>query len=71
MPRTSWSDIARYKIAIPPKDKAKEFSDFMKPVVQLIRSNTMQSRTLASLRDTLLPKLMRGEVRMKDVERKP
>jgi hypothetical protein len=26
-----------------------------------------ESRTLASLRETLLPKLMRGEVRVKDV----
>ncbi len=68
MPRTNWSDIARYEIALPPKERAKEFSDFIRPVIQLIRSNIMQSRTLASLRDTLLPKLMRGEVRMKDLE---
>lgn len=65
MPRTNWSDIARYEIALPPKDKAKEFSDFVKSVVQLIRSNIVQLRTLASLRDSLLPKLMRGEVRVK------
>jgi type I restriction enzyme S subunit len=68
MPRTGWSDIARYEIALPPRERAREFSDFMKPVVQLIRSNIMQARTLASLRDTLLPKLMRGEVRVKDLE---
>jgi type I restriction enzyme S subunit len=28
-----------------------------------------QSRTLAALRDTLLPKLIRGEIRVKDAER--
>lgn len=64
MPRTSWSDIARYEITLPPKGRAKEFSDFIKPVLNLIQSNIFQSRTLASLRDTLLPKLMKGEVRV-------
>jgi type I restriction enzyme S subunit len=28
-----------------------------------------ESRTLAALRDALLPKLIRGEIRVKDVER--
>ncbi len=61
MPRTNWSDIARYEIALPPKERAKQFSIFMKSVVQLIQSNIMEARTLANIRDTLLPKLMNGE----------
>jgi type I restriction enzyme, S subunit len=64
MPRTNWSDIANYKVAIPPIEKAKEFSKIFLPMAQQIRSNIMESQTLASLRDTLLPKLMRGEVRV-------
>lgn len=62
MPRTNWSDIARYEIALPPKERAKQFSGFMKSIVQLIQSNIMEARTLASIRDTLLPKLMSGEI---------
>lgn len=62
MPRTNWSDIARYEIALPPKERAKQFSGFMKSVVQLIQSNIMEARTLANIRDTLLPKLMNGEI---------
>lgn len=62
MPRTNWSDIARYEIALPPKERAKQFSGFMKSVVQLIQSNIMEARTLASIRDILLPKLMSGEI---------
>ena len=31
--------------------------------------NEKQSRTLAALRDTLLPKLISGEVRVKDAEK--
>lgn len=62
MPRTNWSDIARYEIALPPKERAKQFSGFMKSVVQLIQSNIMEARTIANIRDTLLPKLMSGEI---------
>lgn len=65
MPRTNWSDIARYEIALPPKERAKQFSGFMKSVVQLIQSNIMEARTLANIRDTLLPKLMSGEIEVK------
>jgi type I restriction enzyme S subunit len=64
MPRTNWSDIARYEVVIPPVKVAKEFNEMFKPMAQQIRANIIQSRTLANLRDTLLPKLMRGEVRV-------
>ncbi|MBV6451389.1 MAG: hypothetical protein MHPDNHAH_02125 [Anaerolineales bacterium] len=66
MPRTNWSDIARYEIALPPKERAKQFSVFMKSVVQLIRSNIMEARALANIRDALLPKLMSGEIEVTD-----
>ena len=65
MPRTSWQDIARYEIPIPPKKLAKEYSEILLPLTQQININIEQSRTLAELRDTLLPRLMRGEVRVK------
>jgi type I restriction enzyme S subunit len=35
----------------------------------MITSNAQQSRTLSSLRDLLLPKLMSGEVRVRDAEK--
>jgi type I restriction enzyme S subunit len=45
----------------PPQRLIQEFSDRIKPAFQQLQSNINQSRTLASLRDTLLPQLMRGE----------
>ena len=45
----------------PPQRLVQEFSDRIKPAFQRLKSNINQSGTLASLRDTLLPKLMRGE----------
>ncbi|MEZ5387558.1 MAG: hypothetical protein R3F13_18765 [Prosthecobacter sp.] len=37
----------------------------MKPLIDKIIANRVQSRTLAELRDTLLPKLLSGEVSVK------
>jgi type I restriction enzyme S subunit len=66
MPRTRWQDLARYEVVIPPLTIAKRFNEIVHPTVQTIRANILQSRTLAAMRDTLLPKLMSGEVRVKD-----
>lgn len=49
---------------IPPKEKIKHFDKEIEPMFQKIKSNTQQIRTLTQLRDTLLPKLMSGEVRV-------
>ncbi|MEM9969620.1 MAG: restriction endonuclease subunit S [Pseudomonadota bacterium] len=45
------------------------FSRVTMPLLNLISSNGKQNQTLAALRDTLLPKLMSGEVRVRDAER--
>jgi type I restriction enzyme S subunit len=39
------------------------------PIFDRIRTCCVESRTLAALRDTLLPKLISGELRLKDTER--
>ncbi len=65
MPRTNWTDIAHYEVVIPPMKLAKDYNEIFLPMAQRIRANIKESRTLASLRDSLLPRLMRGEVRVK------
>ena len=67
MPRVNWQDIGRYSLALPNEDVARAFDALARPCVERIRSNVMESRTLAGLRDTLLPKLLSGEVRVGDV----
>ncbi len=62
MPRTNWSDISSFKVAMPPKSIAAAFTRFIQPILDRIHANLHQSRTLATLRDTLLPKLLSGEV---------
>jgi type I restriction enzyme S subunit len=66
MPRTNWQDMAKYETVIPTHEVAMNFNNRVLPMVQEIRANIMQSRTLAALRDALLPKLISGEVRVKD-----
>ncbi len=65
----SKSNFRPMKIIVPLPEKMKAFVETVEPLYQKIVANLKESRTLASLRDTLLPKLMRGEVRVKDVEK--
>jgi type I restriction enzyme S subunit len=66
MPRTNWGDISAFKVALPHKPLAAALTKQIEPMVERITANLHQSRTLATLRDTLLPKLLSGEVRVGD-----
>lgn len=67
MPRTSWSEMARYPIPLPPQSAAEAFTLQLRPVMERIVSSTHESRTLAALRDALLPKLVSGSLRVRSV----
>jgi type I restriction enzyme S subunit len=64
MPRTNWNDIARFEVALPPESLASEFTDRIRPMIDRIIANIHEARTLAALRDALLPKLLSGELRV-------
>jgi type I restriction enzyme S subunit len=64
MPRTNWSDVTKYEVVLPPVSLAKKYNEIFLPMAEKIASNILESRTLASLRDSLLPKLMKGELRV-------
>ena len=53
------------KIIIPPNELRLKFDEIVSENFKKIRKNTYQIRTLEKLRDTLLPKLMSGEVRVR------
>jgi type I restriction enzyme S subunit len=44
------------------------FSECSRPLLDLIRNNEQENQTLAATRDLLLPKLISGEIRLKDAE---
>jgi type I restriction enzyme, S subunit len=64
----SKSAFKTLQIQIPPKQILNEFQILVKPLFEKIKSNQTQIRTLTALRDTLLPKLMSGEIRIKKME---
>lgn len=67
MPRSNWDVMSRYGIAMPPQELSAVYTEKVEPMLAKIRMNIEESRTLAALRDMLLPRLMSGEVRVKDV----
>jgi type I restriction enzyme S subunit len=69
MPRTSWGDMARYTIVKPTKPVAEAFTRQVRSAIDRIISGIHESRTLTALRDALLPKLISGELRVRDTAR--
>ena len=61
----SKSAFRRLKIAFPPRQLRTIFENLVNPSFEKIRANLYQINTLEKLRDTLLPKLMSGEVRVR------
>ncbi|SDW25908.1 type I restriction enzyme, S subunit [Nitrosomonas eutropha] len=57
------------RIAVAPMESMKKFDAVIAPQFDQLVSNVQQSRSLAQLRDTLLPKLISGELRVSDAER--
>ena len=51
-------------VVIPPATKLHEFQEQVEPLFLRLLANENESRTLAALRDALLPRLMSGEVRV-------
>lgn len=58
------SDIEKIEFLKPPENKLNEFGNVASDFWTKINNNQTQIRTLTQLRDTLLPKLMSGEVRV-------
>lgn len=61
--------VANTQCVIPTDGILRVFSDCTRPMFDRIAHGERESRTLAALRDTLLPKLISGELRIKDAER--
>ena len=61
-------ELDKAKVLIPESHQMNTISDIMKPIHLQMISNELESRRLAELRDTLLPKLMSGELKVNEVE---
>ena len=67
--RTPSDCFWNYLIALPSREVAIEFEKIVRSLMTKITSNSKQSRTLSITRDILLPKLMSGEIRVKEAEK--
>jgi type I restriction enzyme S subunit len=68
--RAQGDSVATFKLASPPDDSLwHAFARQVAPTFESIKSNARESETLAALRDTLLPKLISGELCITDAER--
>jgi len=63
------NNVEQLSIIIPSSNVMVNYKDKTKSLYSKIANNCFESRRLASLRDTLLPKLMSGELRVGDVGR--
>ena len=69
MPYAVWEGgLGDMEIAIPSKDVAKKFNDTVLPMLHHIQESYFENRNLVKLRDSLLPKLMNGEIDVSNIE---
>ena len=66
-PHVKPADIHDFDLAIPPKEYIQRFQDKISSFITKKGLIEQESRRLAELRDTLLPKLMSGELKVGDV----
>jgi len=61
--------FSSYLLTAPSDPIARKFGDVVVPFMRLIKANSEQNATLTPIRDALLPKLLSGEICVKDAEK--
>ncbi|MCO8250752.1 restriction endonuclease subunit S [Comamonas thiooxydans] len=60
--------LGRYLLAVGPSEVALAFGDIVAPVQKAIAANHQVTQTLSTLRDTLLPRLISGQLRLPEAQ---
>ena len=68
MPRGDKQQIMTYPVALPSAEELEGFNIVALPLLEQVCANRAESKRLSSLRDTLLPKLMSGEIDVSTVQ---
>tara|TARA_B100001057_G_scaffold499736_1_gene611524 strand:+ start:4180 stop:5472 length:1293 start_codon:yes stop_codon:yes gene_type:complete len=69
MPIIKWNDFEEFPFALPNEELRKQFSSIINPVIEKIILNIDKQKVLSELRDTLLTKIISGELRIPDSEK--
>ena len=68
VPSMTTAILNAMELAIPSPDALSSFENSVAPMYAMIQENIFQSQKLADLRDTLLPRLMSGELDVSDID---
>lgn len=68
MPRGDKQQIMTYSVHIPTKEEIKIFNALAIPILEQIENTHRENIRLSSLRDSLLPKLMSGELDVSELD---
>lgn len=69
IPYAKWAgSLELFPITLPPRELRQGFHDLVEPIIHKLMGSVVESHTLAAVRDTLLPKLISGELRVPDAE---
>jgi type I restriction enzyme S subunit len=60
--------VKNYKILMPLIESLRNFKSLMKPIFESIKNNQLENNFLTNLRDTLLPKLISGELEVSQIK---
>lgn len=66
--RVSAKALSEFAIAAPDESRCRQFGDFAAPLMAQSGMFNRESKSLAVLRDRLLPNLISGEIRVRDAE---
>lgn len=69
VPGLNRSNALALQVKVPGETELRRFNEEVRPLFALRESLSGQSASLAKLRDTLLPRLMSGEIRVRDAEK--
>lgn len=67
-PKINQANLRSIQVVIPPEHTLREYNDLVEPLFSLFRANEEECKTLTALRDSLLPKLMSGELDVSAVQ---
>ena len=67
-PKISQANLRSIRVVLPPQELLKSYNECIQPMFSTIRNNSSENERLSTLRDSLLPKLLNGEINVSEVE---
>ena len=64
MPRANWKTLVKYPVVIPDKLTSKRYNEIVSAFVDIMHKNIFECKNISQIRDSLLPKLMSGKIRV-------